>query len=295
MPNTLAHFGIQTLGSKAIYSGADLRWIAVGCVIPDLPWITQRMVTFLLPAVDLISLRVYCMIQASLLCCLILSLAISLLCQKPVKVFLILAGNCLAHLLFDAMQIKWANGVHLLAPLSWQMTQFHLFWPESRVTSILTILGLGTIIYFGWHERAMLVEMRRSPKTTLFAVLLLTLYILLPLAFYSGPYSSDNHFVKTLRETDARAGKPIGFDRCHYDAADGSIVIFTKERLKLLTDKRLQTGTISLYGSFADEHSVRASSIHQHGFARDHYSLAGLIMLALLWIVALFQKRIRIR
>ena len=233
------------------------------------------------------------MIQASLLFCLILSLAICLLCQKPLRVFLILGGNCLAHLLLDAMQIKWANGVHLLAPLSWQMTQFQLFWPESRVTSVLTILGLGTIIYFGWYERNMIVEMRRSLKTALFSVLLLIVYILLPLVMYSGPYSSDNHFVKTLRKTDVRAGKPIGFDRCHYDAADGSIRIFTGERIKLVTDKPLKTGTISLLGNFADEHSVKASSIHQHGFARDHYSLVGLLLLALLWIGALFRKRIK--
>jgi len=39
MPNTFVHLGIQTLGSKALLKGSDFKWIAVGCIIPDLPWI----------------------------------------------------------------------------------------------------------------------------------------------------------------------------------------------------------------------------------------------------------------
>ena len=42
MPNTLAHLGVQALVTRTLLPRAELRWIALGCVIPDLPWIAQR-------------------------------------------------------------------------------------------------------------------------------------------------------------------------------------------------------------------------------------------------------------
>ena len=79
MPNTLAHFGIQALASKAVDRRADIKWVAVGCILPDLSWITQRLIPFLVPGIDLLSLRVYCLIQASLFFCLLLSGSIAIL------------------------------------------------------------------------------------------------------------------------------------------------------------------------------------------------------------------------
>ena len=57
MPNTLAHMGVARLTSLALFRDADAKWIYIGCVIPDIPWIIQRLVASILPGTNLLDLR----------------------------------------------------------------------------------------------------------------------------------------------------------------------------------------------------------------------------------------------
>jgi len=117
MPNTIAHFAINGLLTRAVISHADFKWIYLGCVIPDLPWILQRVVQSLPMPINLYDLRAYCVAQSSLILCLVICGAFSMLAKQRSKVFGILAMGCALHLLLDALQVKWANGVHFLAHL----------------------------------------------------------------------------------------------------------------------------------------------------------------------------------
>ncbi len=292
MPNTLAHFGIQTIASKAIDRTAEVKWIAVGCIIPDIPWITQRLFSVLVPGVDLLSLRVYCLIQASFFFCLILSGAIALLNRNSLRIFLLLGVNSLAHLLLDAAQTKWANGVHLSAPFNWQLSQFQLFWPESTVTIVLTAAGLVCIAYYGWQERYRGFVIKRSFSHSLASAALLVFYLLLPFMFFSEVFEADNHYVQTIREKSQRPGKTIGFDRCRYDKSTAEITLFTNEKCKLIWDQSLSDGTISLRGRFADENTIVASMVHQGG-NRDVFSYAGLSLLLFLWAGVFLKDMLR--
>ncbi len=294
MPNTLAHFGIQALASKAVDRTADIKWVAVGCIVPDLPWITQRLIAFLVPGIDLLSLRVYCLIQASLFFCLLLSGSIALLTRNAGRAFLLLAGNSLVHLLLDAMQTKWANGVHLWAPFSWQLSQFQLFWPEHRISGALTAGGLFIIVYYGWNDRRIVLFLKRSFYPLLLSSLLLISYALLPFMFFDDSIEADNHYVQTLQNKEQRSGKVIGFDRCRYDRSTATITVFTREKFKLISDLSIADGTISLLGKFTDTHTITTSTVHQHSAGRDFYSYAGLSILLLLWGSALFSGRIKI-
>ncbi len=132
MPNTLAHFGVQSVLSHAALHDAEPKWVILGCLIPDLPWIFQRVVAELFPRVPAYELRLYVIVQASLGISLLLCATVALLTSAPFKVFRILAVNTLVHLLLDACQIKWANGVHLFAPFSWEL---------------LTLDGFGRKVY----------------------------------------------------------------------------------------------------------------------------------------------------
>ncbi len=295
MPNTLAHFGIQTLATKAVDRSADIKWIALGCILPDIPWITQRAVSLLAPGVDLLSLRLYCLIQASLFFCLILSGAIGLLNRSPLRIFLILGGNCLAHLLLDAMQTKWANGVQLSAPFSWQLSQFQLFWPENMISLVLTLSGLVIIVFYGWYDRRMVMVLQRSyPRVTL-CLVLVSGYFLLPFMFLNDSFEADNHYVQTLRNEEQRGGKNIGFDRCSYDKSSATITVFTKEKFKLISDQPIESGSISLLGRFVDQSTIVATKVHQHRTKRDLFSYVGLSAFLILWGTALFSGRIKIK
>jgi hypothetical protein len=44
VPNALAHLGVQGVATRALLRDADLKWVYIGCIIPDIPWILQRFV-----------------------------------------------------------------------------------------------------------------------------------------------------------------------------------------------------------------------------------------------------------
>ena len=81
MPNTLAHAGVQGLATHTTVSEADLRWVYLGCVIPDVPWILQRAARVVIPGIDPFALWAYVIIQVTLLGCIVLSAASALLAQ----------------------------------------------------------------------------------------------------------------------------------------------------------------------------------------------------------------------
>ena len=65
MPNTLAHVGAQGMATHEVPRDADHRWMYLGCVIPDLPWILQRILLVAVPGIDPYALRAYLVVQAS--------------------------------------------------------------------------------------------------------------------------------------------------------------------------------------------------------------------------------------
>ena len=149
MPNTLAHIGVQFLVARTLIRSADVKWIWASCIIPDLPWILQRALRATLPDVSAYEVRLYAIAQSSFAVCLILSIALAIWSVRPARVFAILGLGCLTHLLLDSLQTKWANGVHLFAPVSWDLLNFGLFWPEDAITFALTAFGVA-MAFFAW-------------------------------------------------------------------------------------------------------------------------------------------------
>jgi len=111
MPNTLAHLGIQAVATRSVIKSADLKWICLGCVVPDVPWILQRLVSALNSGVDPYDLRLYAIVQSSLAMSLVLSAALAAFSRRPRTVFAILAFNATFHLVLDALQTKWGTGL----------------------------------------------------------------------------------------------------------------------------------------------------------------------------------------
>ena len=286
MPNTLVHIGAQALPWKVLNQDTDIKWLAFGCIIPDLPWIAQRIVPPLFPSVDLIDLKIYCMIQGSLLFCLVMSGAMAMLAAASAPIFMILAGNSLLHLILDAAQTKWANGVHFLAPLNWQLSQFNLFWPEHVIILILSITGLAALLFFGVRDLGKPIRLAFSPLRLSLAALLLALYLLLPLGLFEGPLQADNHYVATLKNYQDRIGREVGFDRCRYDSTGAQITIFTGEKLDVTGLLPNGDGTISLMGRFTGTQEVFIYKLHVHRQGRDLYSIAGLVIFALFLVGA---------
>lgn len=291
----LVHLGVQTLGSRLLLRGSDFKWIAVGCIIPDVPWIVQRVLLAFNSGVDPFSLRHYTTVQASLLGCLVLSGVFAMMAANSRKLFLLLAFNSLLHLLLDAMEIKWAGGVHFLAPVSWQPIGFNFFWPEHVAISILTVFGALTLSYAGSREWSVPVVLAGDRMKSGLALLLLTVYFVLPLSLASGPAEADNHFARTLQDVEGRPGRYLELDRSPYRNSDNTVAIFSGERLKVRGMNLPGEAVVSVRGNFIDQHTIHVSAFHVHSPMRDISSIAALAGVMTVWLVALVKKRITVR
>jgi hypothetical protein len=295
MPNTLAHFAINGLFTRAVLADADLKWVYLGCVIPDLPWILQRIVKSLPMSVDLYDLRAYCVAQSSLLLCIFICIAFAMLAKQRRKVFTILSIGALLHLLLDAAQIKWANGVHLLVPFDWSLIRFDLFWPESLGTYVLTAAG---VLYFVFNVKKVLQtnceEFVISRLTISFSAAFLLIWFVLPYALLQSVYSADNHFIATLNDIQHRAGKNIELDRNTYlQGPDGYRVktpFGEMIQLKNIEGIHAISGSlISLQGKFTDNHSIYVDNYHIHTRFRDYASMIGLVIVLCIWFVFIMR------
>ena len=298
MPNTLVHLGVQGLGNRLVSTTIDLKWVFLGCIIPDLPWILRRALIVLVPGIDIYDLRLYTLVQASLLFCVLLSLIFALMSEKPRFVFGILAINSLVHLLLDALEVKWGNGVLLFAPLNWQLLSFDLVWPNSTLIAVLSFLGLVFGIWVLAQPVWTPIRVSLYPKWRVVSVAsLVSLYAIGPLVFLHGPYSTDANSIATLQERERRVGKEIRMDREAYELrAEGDVVItFAGEPLGVVGDTRAEKSSqVSLIGEFVTIDAIRIHQLHEyHSPWRNLASYVGLGLVVLIWLSALVRERRR--
>ena len=217
-----------------------------------------------------------------------------MLAKQRSKVFGILAMGCALHLLLDALQVKWANGVHFLAPVSWDLLRFNLFWPDSLGTYVLMAAGF---IYFVFnlsrsvqpnnHEFSL---NRRS--LSLSGALFLT-WLVMPIAFIQSVYLADNHYVNTLKQSENRVGKYIEIDR-NLVSLNGDVAnVKTSygETIRLEGGPQFKDGVvISLQGKFTDNSTIRIGTYHLHSGFRDIASILGLLCVLLVWTTFLARS-----
>jgi len=291
MPNTLAHIGVNGLLTRSLIKKSDLFWIYVGTVIPDIPWILQRIIGTFFPSLNGFDLRLYVIVQATLLFSLIFSFVIALITNTPKKTFFILASGSLFHLLLDSLQTKWANGVHLFAPFNWNLLNFGLFWPESLPTYILTISG---IIFFILNWKVLSTQnlnLKFKLPKLFFSILLLIIYYLLPFYFMPQVENANNHFIKTLRNVNSRQGKYVEFDRkkirFNKSTSQYEIQTFDRSYIPLVGLKKTTAYKISLKGIFISNKSIKVIDYHEHiVWFRDGASYVGITLILLSGFIA---------
>jgi len=146
LPNTLCHIALQMPAHRAAFSDKVLPWVVAGCIIPDIPgscsgrhlpsiWRRHTRSGSTPPSRPVSSSAPF------------FRPSWPSSSRHPAATFAILTGNSLLHLLLDATQVKWANGVHLLAPFDWSAWQFNLFDIDHPLGIPLTIAGLITLLW----------------------------------------------------------------------------------------------------------------------------------------------------
>jgi hypothetical protein len=289
LPNTLIHIAIQAPLSRAIFRKAEIPWILAGAIIPDIPWIFQRFF-YSIPIVDPFHLRLYATVQASLLYCLLFTWAITAFARKPGPVFLLVGGNCLLHLILDDFQIKWGNGVHLLAPFNWNTMDLGFIWPEHYAGYLLSVVG---IIYLLFLWKTVLQEglfLSQTPRWKP-AVVCLVIYFFTPFAFMGQLEKSNTHFLEVIHDTAIRTGRSIELDRVSFHKETATVTTFTREKLSVTGAVPQQSANISLKGIFLNPNSLYIEQFHVHNSYRIYASLVGLFLVLLIWLSLLFNRR----
>ena len=286
VPNTLVHFAAQGAASHGLWRRVDPRWIYLGCLLPDLPWILRRAVVGLGLPVDPFDLRLYTMAQASLAGTLLLCASLAALTAAPRLVAPVLGLNALLHLLLDATEVKWGNGVHLLAPFSWRMTSFDLLSGESPVFLSLTVAGALLVAWEIARRRPLSVgfDLRRARLAA--SACLLAAYFLVPLPFLGAIEASGSYSVKVLREVDARSGRTVSLDRTGFLAtpAGGFVQLWTGEHVRATGAVLDHDATVSLNGTFLAPDVLRVDRLFEHRRGRDWPSYLALVLLAVVWL-----------
>ena len=289
MPNTLAHIGAQGFILRPFLNKADIKWIYLGCIIPDVPWMLQRVIRFTGLDINAYDLRLYAIIQSSLLFSILLALALAMYSARYWKTGSILSLNALLHLLLDAMQVKWANGVHLFAPISWKLINFGLFWPENIFTYLLTVAGIAFFIITLKKAAGGESDLRlKSPMRYVGSIILMAIYMITPLFILDAPERADNHFVHTLRDYQNRQGKHIELDRKKFDHDAGTIRAFGDEPIQVKGIDLNDSAVLSINGRFISPDTIQVEEYHVHNEVfRDGASYAGLGLVLAVWILGI--------
>jgi len=300
MPNTLVHIGVQgTAFGSLLFRATDLRWVLLGCILPDIPWILKRILLVLLPQGDYPVLNSYILLLASLSACLLLALAFALLSGQTTRIFLVLALGALTHLLLDACQDKWGNGVLLLAPFDWRLIHFDLFSVASSTTLLLTIWGGGYAIIVCKKAFSTISPLNKvSSCRWRSSLAFLALYLWLPAFFISDPWDADTGYCRTLYLKGDRPGRFIEFDRVPFVASpDGGYLDIPLSGEKVFLDgvPLKEDGSLSVKGTFLapDKVAVTTYRVEPKTF-RDSATYAGLLYVGLAWLVP-FGEILRLR
>jgi hypothetical protein len=264
-----------------------LVWVIIACIIPDLPWIFLK-VLIPLELFDPYNLRLYCTAQASLLFCLLCSAALACFARQTGTIFIVLGSNCLFHLLLDALEIKWGNGVHIVAPYSWTMLHLDTIWSEHPVILGLTLVGFFYLVgnWKGCVASSTQLKIPGRVKATI-GLLLFGCYLLGPNFFLEHLERANTYNIHTLRMKDQRPGKAIEFDRADYFAEQKTLQIFTGERIVVTGSQPAKSGRVSFRGHFLTPNSFASDSHHYHRDQRDLASLIGLFMACTLLLQSL--------
>ncbi len=296
MPNTIAHFAVNGLLTRSLIKGVDLKWVYLGCVIPDIPWILQRIVNQAPVVLDSYDLRAYFITQSSLFLCVVLCAAFAMFAKEQYRVFLILVAGSLLHLLLDAVQIKWANGVLLFAPFNWDLLRFDLFWPESIWTYLLTA---GGVLYLLTNFKTVINSDENvftdSIPLIIFGVFLFAAWLTLPFMFMQSVYKHDNHYIGTLKNVELRTDRTVQIDRRPIQVKDGRVYVNTAfgEQIILENIEANSGTTISLKGKFIQPNTIYVDDYHEHTRFRDYASMLGLTCVFAIWIIYIQRRMFR--
>ena len=302
MPSTLAHIALQAPLTVTVLGRRALPWALLGCVIPDLGWVFQRAIKWTWRGDQEVfyDLRHYAAGQASLAACVLLCLGVAALADRAGVTFAAVVAGCVTHLLFDATQLRWGNGVHLLLPFDGRAWAPGVMGPDHQLYQIVSVAGLAALFWCR-RPRATGTELRLTPGRTGIAAVCLAAFLVAPVATVGVLDRADSHSVRTLRSSD-RTGMRVELYRAHYfpaaepggadpPSARPYVLSMASEPLRIVSGLDLEApARVSLKATFSSHRELVVDDHHVHqGSRRSVFSIVGLLLIGWLlgsWLLA---------
>jgi hypothetical protein len=226
MPNTLAHIGAQLPITRILFKKTDPRWICLGLLIPDIPWILQRLLLALPPGIQPYEIRAYVVLLSSPVMCALVSGAIAVLFEEKRSIFWTLFLGSLFHLLLDGAQEKGGMGILMLFPFSWKAFSYPVFSMDGWLSLSMTVVGLvvtlTVLIRNPLYPR--FSRWTLSAKTITVAALLTLTYALVPALLIDSTIRANVHDTGIISGILNRTGQTIHFDRATYLPGDPPMI-----------------------------------------------------------------------
>jgi hypothetical protein len=250
----------------------------------------------LAPNIDVLDVRLFATVQASLLFSVILAFACSRFSKRATHVFLVLAFGVLLHLLIDACQIKWGNGPRFFAPFDWTIANFGLFWPEQLPSHLMTGIGALYVIYaFAMpiknQAQDLILPRGKSQVAFLGAI---AIYAFLPFLLLDVAEEAGVGSVKLIR-MEERSGQTITLDRARFrqDGDRMTVELYSGQFIGLegIDESLPEYGKLSLRGVFLEHEVIQANAFHVNDARyRELASILGLSIVAGYWIIILLGR-----
>jgi hypothetical protein len=275
--------------TRALFKTADPRWICLGLLIPDLPWILQRVLLSIPIDIPPYAIRAYVVGMSAPLMCSILSAAIASLFKKWREVFSILLFGSMVHLLLDAVQEKGGLGIPLAYPFYFETFSYPLFSMNGWISVSITFIGLLTTLYILLKPR----NYFPFPKWThekhrlILCGILVWGYLTIPAMFLEATIRSNVHDTGVISGLLNRTGASVHFDRAHFTpGVVSSIKNSTMPSAVEVVGIDLNApALVSGKAIFVSENTLEMQSYEAHPrYARFSYTMVGLLAIIAIWI-----------
>lgn len=305
MPNTLSHIAVQSLFFGRFVSESSIKWVVLGALLSDIPWIVRKLLGAMPDFSDPYTVRLYAIVQASFLFCLVLCVAVSVFSKRFLPTFILLSASCLMHLILDATELKYSAGIHLFVPFSWYSFDLPILKTDGVAALILTFIGGAVAFFLSVHvvlrhrklsSGSRLMNLDLSTVRASVGLIALLVYFLLPIALIDQAISANVGSIGTLMERENRTGKTVKFDREWLKVQDGEVFMstFANEDLaveNLSPDQKYNGRKVSGIVEFVTSESVNFKVIHVYeNYWRDWASYPGLLFIIFYFYV---ERRIR--
>jgi hypothetical protein len=210
LPSLMVHYGTTLLAGWPVRHQSVTTALLLGATWPDVPWMALRVLDLWSPDELRIPLRLYAQAFHTPLMCLWGGLIFACFMQRPRPQALAFIGAAWFHLVLDAFQTRYGNGVALLYPFSWRVYDFELFWPDGTIGLILLAMSTAVVLHAFWKG----LEPLHLRRPSWLRVTALTLgYLLMPLATWHAAFDANVFNALFIYFPSALEGKEVGFER----------------------------------------------------------------------------------